>query len=274
MIVFEEVERVDDGDHTFAIYNCRTEAGEDMVAVLAEFIRELYVDPARLRDVLISAMADAEGVADIEAITEAVQRTLTASVPVPGTHPIPHLDVARNELGEALTHLAFVHAHGTVVPASRIRNKEVPGQPARGRDLLGLDDSPPAAVIGEVKSSSDASSPPPVVHVGDDCLRAQFVAFLGSDDAVLVELNWALKHSAPEHHDLIGRAMVAHVVGELPVRVAPVLVRPRDRLGANDFGAFRDDPGQFDSATVRFSILTIDDNLEDLATAVYEAARA
>jgi hypothetical protein len=200
VIVFEEVERVQDGDHTFTVYDCRAEPGEDMVALLADFIRDLYVDPERLKDVLTAAMAEVGDVADPDAITEAVQRTLTAAVPAPGTHPIPHLDVARNELGEALTHLAFEHAHGTVVPASRIRNKEVPGQPARGRDLLGIDDNPLTAVIGEVKSSSDAASPPPVVHTGDDCLRAQFISFLGTDDAVLAELNWgpeALGGGAP-----------------------------------------------------------------------------
>jgi hypothetical protein len=51
------------------------------------------------------------------------------------------------------------------------------------------------------------------------------------------------------------------------------LVRPKDRLGANDFGTFKDNPNEFNPATVRFSILTIDSSLEDLATAVYEAAR-
>src|SRR5690606_9889866 len=110
--------------------------------------------------------------------------------------------------------------------------------------LLGLGDNPLTAVIGEVKSSSDAASPPPVVHAGDDCLRAQFIAFLGTDDAVLAELNWALKHSAAEHQQLVGRAIVAHIADALPVCAAPVLVRPKDRLGANDFGTFKDNPNE------------------------------
>lgn len=81
MIVFEEVERVQDGDHTFTVYDCRAEPGEDMVALLADFIRDLYVDPERLKDVLTAAMAEVSDVADPDAITEAVQRTLTAAVP-------------------------------------------------------------------------------------------------------------------------------------------------------------------------------------------------
>lgn len=274
MIVFDEVERVQDGDHSFTIYDCRAEDGDDMVALLANFIRQLYVDPERLRDVLTAAMADAAGVADPAAINAAAQHVLTAAVPAGGVHPVPHLDVARNELGEALTHLAFVHAHGTVVPASRIRNKEVPGQPSRGRDLLGLEDNPVTAVIGEVKSSSHTSSPPPVVGSGDDCLKEQFLAFLGVPDAVLIELNWALKHAEDADKPLIGKAIVAHVGHDLPIYAAPVLVRPADRRGTDDFGTFKEDPNQFAPATVRFSILTIEGNLEDLATAVYTAARA
>lgn len=274
MIVFDEVERVQDGDHTFITYDCRAEDGEDMVTVLADFIRQLYVDPERLRDVLTAAMTDAVGVADPDAINEAVQRTLTAAVPAPGTHSIAHLDTARNELGEALTHLAFVHAHGTVVPASRIRNKEIPGQPSRGRDLLGLEADPLTAVIGEVKSSSHPASPPGVVGEGNDCLRSQFLALLGVPDAVLAELNWALKHSKDEDKPLISRAILAHVAMDLPLCAAPVLVRPAAQRGNNDFGTFRDDPGQFAPARVRFSVLTIDGILEDLANSVYTAARA
>jgi hypothetical protein len=274
VIVFDEVERVQDGAHSFTIYDCRAEDGENMVAVLADFVRGLYVDPEKLRDVLIAAMTDATGVADPDAINEAVQRTLTAGVPQPGTHPKPHLDTARNELGEALTHLAFVHAHGTVVPASRIRNKEIGGQPSRGRDLLGLDEEPLTAVIGEVKSSSHEASPPGVVETGNDCLKAQFLAFLGAPDAVLTELNWAMKHAEEKDKALIGRAMLAHIANELPLCAAPVLVRPMERRGANDFGTFKDNPAQFAPAAVRFSILTIEGSLEELADAVYTAARA
>ena len=57
-------------------------------------------------------------------------------------------------------HLAFSEVHGTLIPASRIRNKEVPNQPSRGRDLLGLEDEPLVAVIGEIKASAEACCKP------------------------------------------------------------------------------------------------------------------
>jgi hypothetical protein len=273
MIVFHLVEQTNDGEHTFAVYDCRPEEGGDLAAVLAETIRDLYVDPDRLRDVLTAAMNDAGAVADTAAIDEAIQRTLAAAIPEPGTHPIPHLDVARNELAEALAHLALAEVHGTVIPAARIRNKEVPDQPSRGRDLLGLDDGPLVAVIGEIKASAESASPPGVVGDGDSSLRGQFLGFLAVEDALLTELNWALKHAAPEHQDLIARAIMAHILGGLPLCAAPVLVRPVDVRGADDFGTFKDEPGQFAPARIRFSVLTVDGALDELANAVYEEAR-
>jgi hypothetical protein len=273
MIVFELLEHADDGDHSFAVYDCRAEQEGDLVGVLATTIRDLYVDPGHLRDVLTAAMSDAGGVADGVAIEEAITRTLAAAIPEPGAHPIPQLDVARNELAEALAHIAFRSVHGTVIPAPRIRHKEVPDQPSRGRDLLGLEEAPLLAVIGEVKASDEEASPPGVVGSGSTSLRGQFLSFFAAEDALLGELNWALKHGGPEHQSLIAQAIVAHVGGSLPLCAAPVLVRPANVRGADDFGTFKDDPEQFAPAQIRFSVLAVDGALDELARVVYEEAR-
>jgi hypothetical protein len=274
LIVFDEVERVDDGEHVFAVYDCKAALGADLVSLLAKMVRDLYVDVNHLRDVLTTAMNDASAVADPKPINDAIRRTLAAAVPKGGTHPVPHLDVARNELAEALAHLTLANVHGTVIPASRIRNKEVSGQPSRGRDLLGLEDDPLTAVVGEIKASSEAASPPGVVGDGDSSLASQVRGFLATDDALLAELNWALKHAAQDHHVLLARAILAHIQRDLPVCAAPVLVRPVDKRGADDFGTFRHDPAQFAPARIRFLIVTIEGTLEHLANDVYEAARA
>lgn len=274
MVVFDLVEHAEDGDHTFAVFDCQAGEGEDLADLLAETIRALYVDAERLRDVLISAMKDADSVANVAAIEETIQRTLTAAIPEPSTHPIPQLDVARNELAEALAHLAFAEVHGTVIPAPRIRNKEVGNQPSRGRDLLGLEEAPLLALISEMKASEEAASPPGVVGVGASSLRGQFLGFLAEKDALLAELNWALKHADPEHQGLIAKAMLAHTAGTLPVCAAPVLVRPINIRGADEFGTFKENPGDFAPARIRFLVLTVNAALDELATAVYEKARA
>lgn len=274
MIVFDLVEVANDGDHSFAVYDCQSGEDGDLVDVLAETIRDLYVDPEHLRDVLIAAMNDADAVADGAAIEETINRTLTAAIPEPGTHPIPHLDVARNELAEALAHLAFAEVHGTVIPAARIRHKEVGGQPSRGRDLLGLEEEPLLALIAEIKASEEKASPPGVVANGESSLRGQFLGFFAVNDALLAELNSALKHTEPEHQTLVARAMLAHTAGSLHVCAAPVLVRPVAVRGEDDFGTFKENPGAFAPARVRFLVLTVDGALDELAKAVYERARA
>lgn len=273
MIAFEVVEQASDGDHTFAVYHCRPGEDDDLVGVLASTIRELYVKTARLREVLIAAMSETGAIVDTAPIEEAIERTLTAAIPEPGTHPVPQLDVARNELAEALAHLCLPALHGTVIPASRIENKEIPNAPVRGLDLLGLEDPPLAAVISETKASDEAASPPAVVGSGDTSLRGQFMRFLQEKDRLLAELNFALKHAKTEHQPLIGRAVMAHVQGTLALVAAPILVRPGDRRGGSDFGIFRERPGDFAPAHVRFSLLVVDGTLDDLARAVYEGAR-
>jgi hypothetical protein len=147
MITFERLEQTADGDHTFAVYECRPGDDEDLVAVLANTIRELYVKTARLREILIAAMTETGAIVETVPIEEAIERTLSAAIPKPGVHPVPHLDVARNEMAEALAHMALTALHGTVIPAPRIENKEIPNAPARGLDLLGLEDPPLVAVI-------------------------------------------------------------------------------------------------------------------------------
>lgn len=272
VVGFDLIEERDERPHTFRAYACRCD-GDELVDLLAATVRELYVKLDRLREVLTSALADLDPVADTVRIEEAITRTVAAAIPEPGSHPVPQLDVARNELAEAIAHVALPCLHGTLIPAPKIENKEIRQAPARGVDLLGLEDNPIAAVIGEVKASSDAESPPSVVGDGRACLRSELLSFLGDGDRLLAELNFALKHAKEEHCEMVGRAMMAHVLGTLKLVAAPVLVRPRDRRGPSDYGVFLQNPTEYRPASVRFSIFVIEQTLDDLARAVYERAR-
>jgi hypothetical protein len=269
---FVALQKVENAPHTFSVCECLAER-VDLADELAAVVREVYVSPGRLKEALTGALHDLGSVADVDALDRAVEQTLSAAIPQPGTHPVPHLDVARNELAEIIAFLAVPELYGTVIPASRIRHKEVPGQPVRGLDLLGVEDEPLTVVLGEVKASSSAQSPPSVVGDGDDSMRAQLRATVDDEQRLLAELNWALKHAPGEHRSLVARALLAHTCGHLQVAVAPTLVRPQGRGGEQDFGVFREDPDQFAPAHVRFSLLYVPGTLEDLANAVYERAR-
>jgi hypothetical protein len=261
------------GDHSFGVWDCRCSPGGNLVEELALVVRELYVDPPALLAALQTAVADAGGGASMVPLEEAIQRFAKAAIPAPGTHTVPQLDVARNELAEVLAVLALSATRGTVVPSSRIRNKEIGQAPSRGRDLLGIDAEPLMAVVGEVKASASKNSPPGVVDAGPQSMRAQLLTAGTDMDRLSAELNWAIKHAPSEHKTLVAQAMLAHVAGELPVVAAPILVRPADRHGADDFGAFLDNPSQFAPASVRFCLLRVEGSLDDLARDVYEQAR-
>lgn len=273
MINFDVIEQSSHGDHTFSVYECRGNGDEDLIGDLARTIRDLYVNTARLRQLLTAAVSETTAIIDTAPIEEAIERTVAASIPEPGVHPVPQLDVARNELAEALAHVALSVIHGTVVPAPRIENKEIPEALSRGLDLVGLEEPLLRAVISETKASDEAASPPAVVGSGNSSLRGQFERFFVREDRILAELNFALKHGRSEHQLLIARAILAHVQGSLSLVVAPILVRPKDRRGNSDFGTFQSDPGQFSPALVRFCLLVVGQSLDDLASAVYERAR-
>jgi hypothetical protein len=262
------------GVHLFEVLSCEAASDDALVDDLAAELRALYADVEDLADRLRKQAEELGAVADEDRIKEVVDRVLAASIPEPGQHKVAHLDVARNELAELLAHLVVQARYGTLVPASRVRHKEIPGAPARGLDLLGLEFDPLRGIVTEVKASDQAASPPAVVESGNDSLRGQFVSFLAKSDRMLAELNRLYKQAAPDDLDSIAEAMASQVDGTLDLVVNPVLVRPSSRHEADDFGSFRSDPDQFDSRPIRFCLVSIDQSLEDLSRAVYDQARS
>jgi hypothetical protein len=259
-------------DHLFEIVDCRPLAGQDLIDELADELRALYSDHVDMAARLKAQASELDSVSDPEGLEAVIDRVLEASIPKPGTHKVPQLDVARNELAELLAHLLVQTRYGTLVPASRIRHKEIPQAPARGLDLLGLEFEPLLGIVAEVKASEQETSPPDVVGEGDTSLRSQCVAFLEDDDRMIAELNRLYKEAGADARNEIAKAIALQVGGELKVVVSPVLVRPAERAHQDDFGCFRDDPAQFVCERVRFSVISVDRPLEDLAKAVYERA--
>ena len=78
----------------------------------------------------------------------------------------PQTATQRSELAEIIATDVITTLFGTEVPASRIASKEIPDQQTRGADVIGLenlDEPVMVLVVGEVKGSCAASSPPGVV---------------------------------------------------------------------------------------------------------------
>ncbi|MEU1413996.1 hypothetical protein [Streptomyces sp. NPDC005731] len=260
--------------HTYECYDVRDD--DELIDEVARLVCELYVDPESLVESLRKASADLDVVADQTEISTLVDEVASAVIPQMRMDvKAKHLQTPRNEVAEILAYDALRTLHKVTIPASRIREKEVSGQPTRGVDIFALILRPKArAVISEVKASSDSASPPAVVGVGADSMHSQTKKRLKDRKTLLAELTWAHKHTSGEVRVEVARAMILLTRSDAePPVAAPVLVRPKDRYQESDFGCFRDAPEEYDPAQVRFLILRIPGSLEDFAQRVYARAR-
>ncbi|MEV0626587.1 Hachiman antiphage defense system protein HamA [Nonomuraea wenchangensis] len=262
------------GEHRYVIYDVDADAALDL---FAETIRDLYVEPERLRLTLTDALVGLDDIVDLPDIEALLQEVTEASVPQAGRNPgRPHLDMARNETAEVLAHLVAERIHGSSVIANRVRNKEIPGQPTRGMDLLALHESGSGClslVCGEVKASNSASSPPAVVDQADDSMRNQLKKIITNHTKILQELNWAHKHSKEEHRSKVGRAILLWSQRKLPIIVLPVLMRTHNTGQQADFGLFHASPDELSPAVICFCIAKISVPIEEFADSVYSKAR-
>ncbi|MER6174195.1 Hachiman antiphage defense system protein HamA [Streptosporangium sp. NPDC001681] len=263
-----------EGEHHFAIFDVDADAVLDL---FAETIRDLYVESDTLRITLTSALAGLDDVVDLQDIEALVSEVTEAAVPLPGQNQTkPHLDMARNEAAEVLAHLVAERLHGGLVVANRVRNKEIPGQPTRGMDLLALEESSPKQlrlVCGEVKASSSNSSPPAVVDKADDSMRNQLKRTISDHARILQELNWAHKHAKDGNKPMVARAMLLWTRKKLPVVILPVLMRTSETGQESDFGTFKSKPTEFTPAVIRFFLAKISISIEEFAERAYTKAR-
>jgi hypothetical protein len=266
-----------DDPHRFEAYDL-TATDDALIAELANDVRALYLDQD-FDAVLEQAARDLDAVSDPDAMRELVRSAAQSTIPEPAQRTTqPWLDTARNELAEVICYAALEELFAATVPAKRVRHKEIPQLMSRGMDALGLADDPHAehrlrVYLSETKASSSTDSPPAVVDSTDDSLHNQLREAIQTRTKVASELSRALKYTAGSERERMARAMVLWGTGKLATTVMPFLLRPKDRQGADDFGAFRADPSAFAPAHVAFCLVRIDGTIEALSQAVYQQAR-
>ncbi|GAA0960966.1 hypothetical protein [Streptomyces rhizosphaericus] len=271
---YELVSEVTVNGHTYECYDVRPD--DELVDEVARLVCELYVDPEVWVDSLRKASAELGSVAADEELSQLLDEVAASVVPQMDMQARKlHLQTPRNEVAEILAYDALRTLHKVIIPASRVREKEVSGQPTRGVDIFALVINPNVrAVISEVKASSDGASPPGVVSVGDDSMHAQTKKRLKDRNTLLRELNWAHKHTSPELKVEVAKALIllSKKDAEPPI-AAPVLVRPVESYRDTDFGCFKEAPDEYAPAQVRFLVLRLPGTLEDFANRVYARAR-
>jgi hypothetical protein len=251
-----------------------------LIANLAPRIRNAYFDvdaaKARLRDAAEElALFDGSALVTEDEIEEALADELDSVLPADWKGGRPkHTDPQRSELAEILAAEILASIFGAVVPASRILNKEIPDQQTRGVDVLALEDVQSERVtliIGEVKASSDAKSPPGVVGG----MEEKLVGITNDARAMRQELIWLRDHCEEEYAELCSRLCARFLLkrGTFSIVIAPILVRTSATLKDTDCGRFRSDASAFGS-DVRFTTIVLDvDDLFEFATTVYQQAR-
>ena len=272
MLSFTPVHSSSADGNSFACYDLSSD--DELISEVAEIVRDLYVEDAFLGSLLRDAAKNLETVCDDDAIQQVIDNVASAVIPqIDESSKKPlHLQVPRNEVAEVLALYVLEHIHGFSVPSSRVRNKEVSGQPSRGIDVLGL--TPGVALaITEVKASSASDSPPSVVHSAPDSMYKETLKRLNDPQSLIAEIHWALKHAKAEAQASVAQALILYARPNAPTpTVAPVLVRAAGTYRVSDYGNFEVSPEVFGESPVHFVIVQLPETLESFAKAVYAKA--
>lgn len=288
MALFQIVEsREADGGHVYLRLSPMSPAtlADDLAARITGAYFDVDTELQRLRDAAQELrLFQGEDLAptDVE-IAEALAELRDALLPAgwDGRRP-KHTDVQRSELAEIVASDVLMSQFATIIPASRVRHKEIPDQQARGADVIGLEDlvgftdeAPVGSltlVLGEVKGSTAADSPPSVVASMAEKLKG----LAGTRRALIQELTWLRDHADDEHAPVCARLLAAFLLNRLDHRIllAPVLLRATAVAAESDTGEFETSPSSFDPSRIRFVSVVVDEDLFELAAAAYLKARA
>lgn len=118
------------------------------------------------------------------------------------------------EIGEALAESILQEYHSVIWPWNSVRDRKTPKASLPGADLVGFieeDDGRIALLFGEVKTSSDASAPPGVLH-GRSGMIHQLEVLAGQRDTHWSLLQWLQSRCInPPQRDLFEKAVQRYV---------------------------------------------------------------
>jgi hypothetical protein len=288
MALFHVLESHDvDGGHVYVRLSPLNPAtlADDLAARITGAYLDVDTELQRLREAANELrLFQGEELAPIDAeIAEALAELRDALLPAgwDGRRP-KHTDVQRSELAEIVAADVLRSHFATIIPASRVRHKEIPDQQARGADVVGLEDlvgftdeQPVGSltlVLSEVKGSTAAASPPSVVADMAEKLRG----LASTRRALIQELTWLRDHADDAHAPVCARLLVAFLLKRLDHQtlLAPVLLRAAAVAAATDTGEFETSPESFDPSRIRFISIIVDRDIFELAAEAYVKARA
>lgn len=207
------------------------------------------------------------GIVNIESIQKRLQQ---ACVPESDLHR-NQFSVTRSDLSEVAAYMTLEKDYSTEIGFKLTRDRELITLPGRGIDAIGIEKGDKLVVVlTEVKFSDENSAPKPpgVVDRKKDSMRNQHKAHLKEREETIKKLfECARKAKDEELRNQYLRAAF-YLDDErwdlMEVVSCCVLVRPKERYSDGDFGSFIDSPNDFKPANVRFIIISLPDNLDNI----------
>jgi hypothetical protein len=257
-------ETLDSGGHEYRVLGPDTSS---------DWMRELAEEYVYLRTACARPLSEisVEGIG-VLSTENLLKRLKKATIPVRRTD---NFDVVRSDFGEVLSYLLLERHYGVKLGYKSVRDREITQSPGRGIDALGIEDGDQITlVLGETKVSDDKASPPGVVDKSEDCLSRQHVGHLSELEKTAKKL-WDTARRVSDL-ELRQQYMTAAVLLEnglldkIKIIGFCTLVRPKQHYTAADFGSFIKTPQKYDPAQIRFLIVRLADDLEDVIKKWYE----
>lgn len=203
-----------------------------------------------------------------------IQRRLAKAV-LPKRSKGP-LAVARSDFGETISYCILKEQYETLFGYKSLRDRELTNLPGRGIDAIGIEEVDTGRlrlILGETKTSSDASSPPRVVDSDtiEDCLRKQHLGHLSDLEKTCSKIFDAARRAWDGRIQSLlfasGFLFEAKKWEMLEVVCFSCLVRQQNRYTENDYGSFKDSPDDYIPSSIRFVIFCVPgDDIESVVT--------
>lgn len=191
--------------------------------------------------------------------------------------------VARSDLAEVIQALVLEKEYGCRFGYRSVRDRELRQRPGRGIDQIGIEGTRASGgaaltlVLGEAKVSTEAACPPQVVDSGKDCLRKQHLDHLADREATAAKIVEASRH-ADDPDVQVGLRIAAILLRRederLRVVAASAMVRPEGTATPDDFGTFHSSASDYAPATVRFLLVRLPGDVDEIVEAFTRLAQA
>lgn len=200
-----------------------------------------------------------------------IKSKLAEKLVPPSTATNNPLSVTRSDLSETAAYMLLEREFGTRIAYKLVRDRELIQLPGRGIDAIGIEDGQKLLIIlCEIKFSDEASAPkaPQVVDTSKDGMRSQHRGHL-SEISVTVAKIWDCARRAKNgeiQQSLMAAALYLEngMLDHVGIVSCCVLVRPEERHCVEDFGSFKNNPTDYQPASVRFLVWLLPGNLNEI----------